>query len=205
MPTETIIYNSVRISVWNDIKFLHFIFFVLFLFYSFIFIFMFSSLSLLYSINVFPTALADYTPNAVAIHPSLSVYQLYWLSPCLLITTLRAPLHIESTSQCRLSFLLRLLTLEHWPIHCSKTSVNNYDTTPRNIPEEHRSHLFSNFFRDICQNKNFAKCHNTIQTHNTGLFPPFTCSANSPIFSWLQLSFITWWITNQLMNFESIL
>jgi hypothetical protein len=26
------------------------------------------------------------------------------------------------------------------PIHCSETSVNNYHTTLRNIPEERRSH-----------------------------------------------------------------
>jgi hypothetical protein len=26
------------------------------------------------------------------------------------------------------------------PIHCPETSVNNFHTTPRNIPEERRSH-----------------------------------------------------------------
>ena len=32
------------------------------------------------------------------------------------------------------------LTKEVGPIRCPETSVNNYNTKPRNIPEERRSH-----------------------------------------------------------------
>jgi hypothetical protein len=65
-----------------------------------------------HSIHVFPPALADYTPNVVSIHPPFPRVQFYWLSPRLLISTPRAPSHIESTSRRQLSFLLGLLTLQ---------------------------------------------------------------------------------------------
>jgi hypothetical protein len=78
--------------------------------------------------------------NVVSIHPTLTPVQPYWLSPRLLITTPRAPSHIESTLRCRLSFLLGLLTLEDGT-HCPETSVNNYHTTSRNTPEDRRSNL----------------------------------------------------------------
>ena len=39
-----------------------------------------------------------------------------------------------------LSFELRLLTLKRGPIHCIETVVNIYRSTPRNIPQDSRSH-----------------------------------------------------------------
>jgi hypothetical protein len=39
-----------------------------------------------------------------------------------------------------LGLLTRRWDLKMEPIRCPETSVNNYDTTPRNIPEERRSY-----------------------------------------------------------------
>jgi hypothetical protein len=37
-------------------------------------------------------------------------------------------------------YLLTTVSVKMRPIRCPETSVNNYHTTPRNIPEERRSH-----------------------------------------------------------------
>jgi hypothetical protein len=63
--------------------------------------------------------------NVVSIQPTLIPVQSYWLSPRLLITTPRAPSHIKSKLQCRLSFLLGLLILEDGP-----------DTLSRNVTKQ---------------------------------------------------------------------
>jgi hypothetical protein len=53
-------------------------------------------------------------------------------------------------------FFLNFLPLKMGPIRCPETSVNNYHTTPGNIPEERRSHqhrrrsLKSNLFLPYC-------------------------------------------------------
>jgi hypothetical protein len=84
-------------------------------------------------------------------NPSLTLVLPYWLSSRLLIATPRA-----------LSMILRYRLLafflfysDSWPvkmgpIRCAETSVNNYRTTPRNIPEERRSRSNDIFRPEVC-------------------------------------------------------
>jgi hypothetical protein len=121
-----------------------FIFFFYFIYLLYLYIFL--PYSYFIPCLFFPSLLADCTlgtPNLLnfaSILPSLTLVKPYLLSPCLLITTLRAPSHIESTLQVSCS----LLFSDSWPLkmgrkRCPETSVNNYHTTPRNIPEERNS------------------------------------------------------------------
>jgi hypothetical protein len=77
-----------------------------------------------------------------SIHPSLTMVLPNWLSSRLLIATPHVLSRVFVIG-CWLSFFP---TLDSWPlkmgpIRCPETSVNNYHTTPRNIPEERRSHI----------------------------------------------------------------
>ena len=55
----------------------------------------------------------------------------------------------------------------------------------------------------ITKTRGFAKCHATIQTHNTGFFPSFMCRANSTLSRCCIFLFFTWWDTDNFMNFKS--
>jgi hypothetical protein len=55
----------------------------------------------------------------------------------------RAPSRIETTLRlASCLFFLELWPLKMGPIRCPETSVNNYHTTPRNIPEESRTLVY---------------------------------------------------------------